>query len=128
MCVMSFYSSFFWIKPPHFVFSQGYKGMVYGKKYFQLANWSTVSGIVGYGGTIIGSARCEEFLHREGRLAAAKNLVKFGINSLVCIGGDGTLTGLFFNYCSTMQNSLDFFVRIKERTCFEMNGTRSSKS
>ena len=32
-------------------------------------------------------------LEKEGRLKAAKNLVKFGINSLVCIGGDGSLTG-----------------------------------
>lgn len=30
---------------------------------------------------------------RAGRLEAAKNLVKFGINNLVCIGGDGSLTG-----------------------------------
>jgi len=34
-----------------------------------------------------------DFKVREGRLKAAKNLVKFGINSLVCIGGDGSLTG-----------------------------------
>ena len=45
------------------------------------------------GGTIIGSARCMDFKVRGGRLKAAKNLVKFGINSLVCIGGDGSLTG-----------------------------------
>ncbi len=34
-----------------------------------------------------------EFKERPGRLRAAKNLVKFGINNLVCIGGDGSLTG-----------------------------------
>lgn len=45
------------------------------------------------GGTIIGSARCQEFKERSGRLKAAKNLVKIGITNLVCIGGDGTLTG-----------------------------------
>jgi 6-phosphofructokinase 1 len=45
------------------------------------------------GGTIIGSARCDEFRQRNGRLKAAKNLVKCGIDNLVCIGGDGTLTG-----------------------------------
>jgi 6-phosphofructokinase 1 len=45
------------------------------------------------GGTIIGSARCAEFRERSGRLKAAKNLIEFGINNLVCIGGDGTLTG-----------------------------------
>jgi len=45
------------------------------------------------GGTIIGSARCAEFRERKGRLKAAKNLVRRRINNLVCIGGDGTLTG-----------------------------------
>ena len=34
-----------------------------------------------------------DFKERAGRLKAAKNLVKFGINNLVCIGGDGSLTG-----------------------------------
>ena len=33
------------------------------------------------------------FKQRDGRVKAAKNLVKFGINHLVCIGGDGSLTG-----------------------------------
>ena len=45
------------------------------------------------GGTIIGSARCMEFKERFWRLKAARNLVKSGINNLVCIGGDGSLTG-----------------------------------
>ena len=45
------------------------------------------------GGTIIGSARCKEFRERAGRLRAAKNLIEHGINNIVCIGGDGSLTG-----------------------------------
>jgi 6-phosphofructokinase 1 len=45
------------------------------------------------GGTIIGSARCQEFRERYGRLKAAKNLVVRGITNLVVIGGDGSLTG-----------------------------------
>lgn len=45
------------------------------------------------GGTIIGSARCDSFRQRSGRLKAALNLIKAGMNNLVCIGGDGTLTG-----------------------------------
>ncbi|CAF5089411.1 unnamed protein product, partial [Rotaria magnacalcarata] len=45
------------------------------------------------GGTIIGSARCKEFRERPGRLRAAKNLIDHGINNIVCIGGDGSLTG-----------------------------------
>jgi 6-phosphofructokinase len=49
--------------------------------------------IVCQGGTIIGSARCKEFRERSGRLRAAKNLIQHGINNIVCIGGDGSLTG-----------------------------------
>jgi len=42
---------------------------------------------------VIGSARCKDFRTREGRLQAALNLVQNNITSLVCIGGDGSLTG-----------------------------------
>lgn len=45
------------------------------------------------GGTIIGSARCQAFRSREGRLKAACNLVRLGITNLCVIGGDGSLTG-----------------------------------
>lgn len=45
------------------------------------------------GGTVIGSARCKAFTTREGRLAAAFNLVKLGITNLCVCGGDGSLTG-----------------------------------
>lgn len=42
---------------------------------------------------MIGSARCKDFMTREGRLKAAFNLVDRMITNLVCIGGDGSLTG-----------------------------------
>jgi len=42
---------------------------------------------------VIGSARCKDFREREGRLRAALNLLERGITNLVCIGGDGSLTG-----------------------------------
>lgn len=45
------------------------------------------------GGTVIGSARCQDFRTREGRMKAACNLVKLGITNLCVIGGDGSLTG-----------------------------------
>uniref|UniRef100_A0ACB8ENU9 Uncharacterized protein n=1 Tax=Sphaerodactylus townsendi TaxID=933632 RepID=A0ACB8ENU9_9SAUR len=45
------------------------------------------------GGTVIGSARCQDFRTHEGRLKAARNLVKRGITNLCVIGGDGSLTG-----------------------------------
>ena len=42
---------------------------------------------------MIGSARCKAFPTRDGRLAAAFNLVKRGITNLCVCGGDGSLTG-----------------------------------
>lgn len=72
---------------------EGYQGMVDGPAYISEASWVSVSHIIHKGGTVIGSARCAEFREREGRLRAALNLIAFGINNLVVIGGDGSLTG-----------------------------------
>jgi len=72
---------------------EGYQGMVDGGDNFEQTNWSSVSGIIHKGGTVIGSARCKDFREREGRLKAAKNLIERGIANLVVIGGDGSLTG-----------------------------------
>ncbi|KAI9560175.1 hypothetical protein GHT06_014186 [Daphnia sinensis] len=72
---------------------EGYQGMVDGGDNIVEANWSSVSGIIHKGGTIIGSSRCKEFRERAGRLKAAKNLILKGISNLVVIGGDGSLTG-----------------------------------
>ncbi|XP_069954698.1 ATP-dependent 6-phosphofructokinase isoform X6 [Cherax quadricarinatus] len=76
-----------------FFIKEGYQGMVDGGDNIVEANWSSVSGIIHKGGTVIGSARCKAFRDREGRTKAAKNLVKRGITNLVVIGGDGSLTG-----------------------------------
>ncbi|KAL0109028.1 hypothetical protein PUN28_014255 [Cardiocondyla obscurior] len=72
---------------------EGYQGMVDGGKHIEEATWSSVSCIIHRGGTVIGSARCQEFRERPGRRKAAKNLVNLGITNLVVIGGDGSLTG-----------------------------------
>ena len=45
------------------------------------------------GGTLIGTARSTTFRTREGRLTAAHNMIKEGIDALVVCGGDGSLTG-----------------------------------
>lgn len=76
-----------------FFIKEGYQGMVDGGDNIVEANWSSVSGIIHKGGTVIGSARCMEFRERDGRMKAAKNLIKRGITNLVVIGGDGSLTG-----------------------------------
>ena len=52
-----------------------------------------MSNIIQRGGTVLKSARCEEFLDPEGRKKAYENMVKHNIDALVVIGGDGTLTG-----------------------------------
>lgn len=72
---------------------EGYQGMVDGGPNIVEANWASVSSIIHKGGTVIGSARCMDFIQREGRLKAAKNLIDRGITNLVVIGGDGSLTG-----------------------------------
>jgi len=71
-----------------FLIREGYQGMVDGGENFVEATWPSVSNIMQKGGTMIGSARCAEFVTR-----AVKNLVERGICNIVCIGGDGSLTG-----------------------------------
>ena len=52
-----------------------------------------VSGIIGQGGTILKTARSKSFATVEGRKTAYDNLVAEGIDALVVIGGNGSLTG-----------------------------------
>ncbi len=52
-----------------------------------------VSGIIGQGGTILKTARSKGFATVEGRQTAYDNLVAEGIDALVVIGGNGSLTG-----------------------------------
>uniref|UniRef100_A0A6I8R7V8 ATP-dependent 6-phosphofructokinase n=1 Tax=Xenopus tropicalis TaxID=8364 RepID=A0A6I8R7V8_XENTR len=72
---------------------EGYQGLVDGGDNIKEATWESVSMMLQLGGTVIGSARCQDFRGREGRLKAACNLVKKGITNLCVIGGDGSLTG-----------------------------------
>jgi 6-phosphofructokinase 1 len=72
---------------------EGYQGMVEGGRYIRPLTWFDVGGILQQGGTIIGSARSKDFRTREGRRRAAFNLLDNGIDALVAIGGDGSLTG-----------------------------------
>ena len=70
---------------------RGYKGLVTGEILeFKSQN---VSNIIQMGGTILKTARCKEFRTAEGRALAYENMKKFGIDALVVIGGDGSLTG-----------------------------------
>ena len=70
---------------------RGYKGMITDEiEEFKTQN---VSNIIQRGGTILKTARCMEFKTPEGRKQAHDKLVEHGIDSLVVIGGDGSLTG-----------------------------------
>lgn len=70
---------------------RGYKGLITDEIMpFQTQN---VSNIIQQGGTILKTARCEEFRTPEGRQLAYDNLLKHNISALVVIGGDGSLTG-----------------------------------
>ncbi|HEX9018767.1 MAG TPA: 6-phosphofructokinase [Anaerolineaceae bacterium] len=72
---------------------EGYQGMVDGGDRIRELNSSDVGGIMQRGGTMIGTARCAAFRTRDGRRQAARNLIERGIDRLVVIGGDGSLTG-----------------------------------
>ncbi|MEN6439416.1 MAG: 6-phosphofructokinase [Syntrophobacter sp.] len=76
-----------------FAIYEGYEGMIAGGSYIRQMGWSDVGGILQEGGTILGSARSAAFREREGRRKAALNLITNGIEGLVVIGGDGSLTG-----------------------------------
>ena len=70
---------------------RGYKGLVSDEIVeFKSQN---VSNIIHMGGTILKTARCKEFKTPEGRAQAYENMKKHGIDALVVIGGDGSLTG-----------------------------------
>jgi 6-phosphofructokinase 1 len=71
---------------------QGYEGMIEGD--IVKLGARSVGNIIQRGGTILKSARSKEFRTPEGRAKAYENLKKNGIDSLIAIGGDGTLTGL----------------------------------
>ena len=53
----------------------------------------TVSDSIQRGGTILRTARCEEFVTEEGQKKGAQICKKHGIDGLVAIGGDGTYRG-----------------------------------
>ncbi len=52
-----------------------------------------VGGILGQGGTMLGTARCPEFVQPEVRRRGLANLASLGIDALVVIGGNGSQTG-----------------------------------
>lgn len=76
-----------------FAVEDGFQGLVDGGDRIRPMSWSSVGGILHIGGTVIGTARCAAFRERDGRRTAARNLLEKRIDALICVGGDGTLTG-----------------------------------
>lgn len=75
---------------------RGYQGMIEGD--FKPMDARSVNNIINKGGTILKSARCEDFRTPEGRKQAHDKLVEEGIDAFVVIGGDGSFTGaMIFN-------------------------------
>ncbi len=70
---------------------RGYHGMIHN--HFTQLHAHSVSDILSRGGTILKTARSMEFMEPEGRKMAYENLKAAGIDAVVVIGGDGSLTG-----------------------------------
>ena len=70
---------------------QGYRGMIGNE--IEPMNLASVGGILNMGGTILHTARCEEFRTKAGQKKAVDNLKKRGIQGVVVIGGDGSYRG-----------------------------------
>jgi 6-phosphofructokinase 1 len=74
-----------------FGITRGYAGMIDND--IHKMDSRSVANIIQRGGTILKTARCQEFMTPEGRTKAYQNLKKHGINGLIIIGGDGSFKG-----------------------------------
>lgn len=74
-----------------YAFYRGYAGIL-DKEYKEL-KFKDVGGIMERGGTILRTARVPEFKNPEVRADAAKILKELGVEALVVIGGEGSMTG-----------------------------------
>jgi 6-phosphofructokinase 1 len=69
----------------------GYAGLLEGDV-IEL-DLAAVSGISGFGGTMLGSARSSRFRTPEGQARAIERIVELDLDGLIVIGGNGSLTG-----------------------------------
>ncbi|MBS4176058.1 6-phosphofructokinase [Lederbergia citrea] len=70
---------------------QGFSGLINGN--IKKLELGSVGDIIHRGGTMLRSARCEEFITKEGQQKGIEQLKKFGIDGLVVIGGNGSFMG-----------------------------------
>ena len=71
--------------------SRGFQGLINND--IKTLKTRSVRGIINRGGTMLYSARSDEFRTKEGRKKAFENVKKHNIDGLVVIGGDGSFTG-----------------------------------
>ena len=76
-----------------FAVYEGYQGLIDGGDRIRPVSWDDVSSILNRGGTVIGTARSMDSASATGRRKAVHNLLLQGIDRLVVIGGDGSLSG-----------------------------------
>ncbi|MCA9685227.1 MAG: 6-phosphofructokinase [Myxococcales bacterium] len=76
---------------------EGYAGLIAPRELGKIRRLKArdVGGILGTGGTVLGSARCPEFSDPEVRRRGVANLEALGIDGLVVIGGNGSQTGAY---------------------------------
>ncbi len=72
---------------------RGFQGLIEGEIFPLDAR--SVSGIINRGGTMLLTSRSEEFLQPEGQKKAVENLIKWNVEGLVVIGGDGSYRGAY---------------------------------
>ena len=70
---------------------EGYTGLVQGD--MRRLQARDVGGILQGGGTMLGTARCPEFLEKKGQREAIRHIHEAGIDALIVIGGDGSMRG-----------------------------------
>ncbi len=70
---------------------RGWEGLINGD--IKELTTESVSNIIQRGGTFLKTARSDSFRLPEGRKKAYDNLVRFGIDALIVIGGNGSLSG-----------------------------------
>ena len=105
---------------------RGYEGLINDEiKEFTTEN---VSNIIQRGGTILKTARSKEFQTPEGRQKAFDNMQKRGIDALVVIGGNGSLSGArifaqeFDIPCIGLPGTIDNDLKMVDRTIREYYG------
>src|SRR5262245_46443908 len=76
-----------------FAVYEGMQGLGEGGSRIRSMSSARVAGSLQQGGTVLGTARSADFRTPEGRRRAVQNLIERGIDALVVIGGDGSLTG-----------------------------------